>query len=85
MTSAMALVLRNFAESNTAELMPLRTATIMQRMVPPWVHQNPQHFHAATAALTPCTNLMCASIVIKEQKMKLLTANAASSDQSLSQ
>ena len=78
MTSAMALVLRNFAESNTAELMPLRIPTVPLRMVPPWVRQNPQHFHAATAALTLCTNLLCASIVTKEEKMKLFHAKGAS-------
>ena len=74
MTSAMALGLKNFAESNTAMLMP-------PRMVPPWVHQNPQHFHAAIAALAPCTTLMCASIATKElKKKKLLHAKAASSE-----
>ena len=84
MTSAMALGLRNFAESNTAIRMPLRTATALLKTVPPWVHRNPQHFHAATAALAPCTTHMCASTVTKEQKMKLFHANAASSDQSRS-
>ena len=84
MTSAMALGLRNFAESNTAIRMPLGTATVLLRSVPPWVRQNLQHFPAATAALTLCTNLMYASIVIKEEKMKLFHANAASSDQSRS-
>ena len=83
----MALVLRKFAESNTAiiaTLMPPRPVTVLLRMGPPWVHRNPQHFHAAIADLTLCTNLMCASIVTKEQKMKLFHANAASSDQSRS-
>ena len=78
----MALGLRNFAESNIAistTLMPLRTPTVPLGTVPPWVHQNPRHFHAATAALTPCTNLMCARIVTKEQKKtKLFYAKDAS-------
>ena len=75
MTCVMALVLRNFAESNIAMLMPTR-------MVLPWVHQNPQHFHAATAALTPCTNLMRARFVTKEQKkMKLFHAKDANSEE----
>ena len=78
MTSAMALGSRNFAESNTAMLMPPRTATVRLGTVLPWVLQNPRHFHAAIAALTPCTNLMSARIVTKEKKMKLFHANAAS-------
>ena len=44
MTSAMALGSRNFADSNTAELMPLRTAIlVLLKMVPPLVRQNPRH------------------------------------------
>ena len=82
MTSAMALGLRNFAESNTAELMPLRIPTVPLRMVPPWVLQNPQYFHAAIAAQAPCTTLMYASIVTKEQKkMKLFPAKDANSEE----
>ena len=77
----MGLGLRKFAESNTAiiaTLMPPRPATALLKMDPPWVRQNPQHFHAAIAALTPCTNLMCARIVTKEEKMKLFHAKGAS-------
>ena len=82
MTSAMALVLRNFAESNTAELMPPRIPTVPLRMVPPCVLQNPRHFHAAIAALALCTTLMCARIVTKEQKkMKLFHAKDANSEE----
>ena len=87
LTCAMGLGLRKFAESNIAiiaTLMQSRTATVLQRMVPPWVRQNPQHFHAATAALTPCMNLMCASTVTKEKKMKLFHVNAASSEKNQS-
>ena len=50
-------------------------------MVPPWLHQNQQPFPAAIAAPAPRTTLMCASIAIKEQKMKLSPAKAASSGQ----
>ena len=70
LSCVMALVLRNFANSNTAMLMPRRTATVLLRVVPPWVHQNPQHFPVAIAAPAPCTTLMYASIVTKELKKK---------------
>ena len=40
----MALGSRNFAESNTVMLMPLRSAIlVLLNMVPPWVCQNPRN------------------------------------------
>ena len=69
-TCVMALVLRNFANSNIAMQMPRRTATVLLRVVPPWVHQNPQHFPAAIASLA--SNGLSFVMIVKQSLAKLL-------------
>ena len=48
-------------------------------LIPLGIHQNPQHFHVAIAARALRTSHMYASLVTKEQKMKLFPAKGATS------